>query len=112
MKTKKARVFHVPFKPFGFEKGAACYWFILINKKYKGDEALVKHEEVHIHQQHKIGLIKYLWEYFVKKNQQFILEMEFEAFIVDGRYSKDKIATILMDNYYLPTKLVLDYVYQ
>ena len=65
--------------PFGWD-GLACKPFILLRKRASDSTDLLAHEMVHIRQQERHGLLRYLYKYFT--NETFRLEMEFEAYFL------------------------------
>lgn len=77
MKTIVIR--NVPWLPFHWD-GLACKPFILLRKRASDSSSLLAHEMIHIRQQERHGLLKYLYKYFT--NETFRLEMEFEAYFL------------------------------
>jgi hypothetical protein len=63
--------------PFHWD-GLACKPFIFLRKRASDSSSLLAHEMVHIRQQERHGLLKYLYKYFT--NETFRLKMEFEAY--------------------------------
>lgn len=102
----KYPILYVPFKPLGYRRGAACYWFIMIKKDFKGDQGLIDHEKCHLRQQRDIGLFKYAWLYLVKKDPRFIAEVEYAAFKYGSKYTDGRIKHILENNYNVPIDVI------
>lgn len=94
----KTPIFYVPYVPFG-QRGKACVWFILINKKCKLDFRLVAHEKIHIRQQREFGWLRYLIRYYFDK--RFRAMVEYEAFSVASGRSDEYIIKLLARNYWM-----------
>ncbi len=75
---------NVLWLPFHWD-GLAIKPFIFLRKRASDSTSLLAHEMVHIRQQNRHGLIKYLYKYFT--NKTFRLEMEFEAYFVGSGMS-------------------------
>ena len=105
-------VFYVTFRPLGHD-GLACRWFILINKDFRNDEGLHKHERIHIQQMKDVGVLKYLWRYFVRHwmgDSRFRAMVEMDAFRYGDHFSDSHIIRILVDNYGVPRNIAEEIV--
>ena len=71
-----SKVIKVPWLPFGWD-GLAVKPFIFM--KDTTDLTLLQHENVHIRQQERLGLMYYLFKYATSK--AFRYEMEIEAYV-------------------------------
>lgn len=94
---------HVPFR----WRGIALRWVILIRPEYKDDLGLHEHEKIHIQQMKDVGTLKYFWKYFIKKDYDFIAEVEYNAFKWgsakhDDKYTDQYIYKLLVNNYRVP----------
>lgn len=63
----------VPWLPFGWD-GFALRWVILHRKGVS--ENLIAHELVHIEQQKRLGLCRYLWRYLTRRDFRYTVEFE------------------------------------
>jgi hypothetical protein len=51
-------------------------------------QATLRHENIHLHQQYKTGLIKFLWKYLT--NKEFRYQSELEAYKIDLKFYCDR----------------------
>jgi hypothetical protein len=58
--------------------------FVFISSKVKipVSGSLLRHEQVHLDQQERLGILKMLWQYFTSKQKR--MEFEIEAFLAQG----------------------------
>lgn len=96
-----SKIWYWKRRPFG-KRGVALRWVIIIHEEHKEDLGLLRHERDHILLQKEVGIIKYLWKYFIEYefgNESFRAYAEARAFMKGSGYSKEVTANILRDNY-------------
>jgi hypothetical protein len=104
---KKAPVFYWPWIPIA-KRGLACRWFILIRSKFKDDDGLHRHEQVHIAQQSAFGLPRYLWRYYT--DPYFKADVEAAAFRYGSGYSAERTLYILVEDYHIQADIASESV--
>lgn len=72
------------------------YVFIRSTVRLPECDALLRHEQVHLDQQSRIGLIKFVWQYFFSAQKR--IEFETEAMIAEG-FNDATIADQLVNRY-------------
>jgi muconolactone delta-isomerase len=63
--------------------GIALYWWVLVRRDAPERERLIAHEQVHIAQQRRDGLLRFLWRYLARG--QWRARYEAEAYAEDVR---------------------------
>lgn len=87
-----SKIVNVPWLPFGWD-GLALKPFVFI-RNYS--PLLLCHEYVHIEQQNRYGLFKYLWRYVM--DPDFRVLMEYDAYRLGSQLSSEQ-ARAMAENY-------------